>query len=153
MGLDMYLNASRYLSDFNEADKDKKEAMLKLFPELEVYLEEDKSPAKEVSVEIGYWRKANAIHNWFVWNVQEGEDNCRKYYVDRNQLLELKDLCQKVLADNSLAKELLPPTSGFFFGSTDINASYFHDLEKTITVIDSALALPEDWEFEYQSSW
>ena len=37
--------------------------------------------------------------------------------------------------------------------STDINKSYFDDLEKTITVIDSALALPEDWEFEYQSSW
>jgi hypothetical protein len=153
MGLDMYLNASRYLSDFNETDKDKKEAMLKLFPELNVYLEKDRSPIKEVSVEIGYWRKANAIHNWFVVNAQDGEDNCRKHYVDRNQLLELKGLCQKILADNSLAKELLPPTSGFFFGSTDINKSYFDDLEKTITVIDSALALPEDWEFEYQSSW
>jgi hypothetical protein len=149
----MYLNASRYLSDFDEADVEKKEAMLKLFPELEVYLEKDKNPVREMVAEIGYWRKANAIHNWFVQNVQDGEDDCKRYFVNREELEKLKGLCQQVLADNSLAEELLPPTSGFFFGSTEIDEYYIDDLQKTVAIIDKALALPNNWEFEYQSSW
>ena len=153
MGLDMYLNASRYLSDFDEADVEKKEAMLKLFPELEVYLEKDRSPVKEMVAEVGYWRKANAIHNWFVQNVQDGEDDCKKYFVNREELEKLKGLCLQVLADNSLAEELLPPISGFFFGNTEIDEYYIDDLQKTVTIIDKALALPNNWEFEYQSSW
>ena len=153
MGLDMYLNASRYLSDFDEADVEKKEAMLKLFPELEVYLEKDKNPVREMVAEIGYWRKANAIHNWFVQNVQDGEDDCKKYFVNREELEKLKGLCQQVLADNSLAEELLPPISGFFFGNTEIDEYYIDDLQKTVAIIDKALALPNNWEFEYQSSW
>lgn len=28
--------------------------------------------------EIGYWRKANHIHKWFVDCVQDGEDDCEK---------------------------------------------------------------------------
>ena len=34
-----------------------------------------------IEEEAGYWRKANAIHRWFVENVQKGEDDCRDYYV------------------------------------------------------------------------
>lgn len=153
MGLDMYLNASRYLSNYKDTDKEKKAEMLKMFPELEVYLNEDDNPIREVKAEVGYWRKANQIHNWFVQNIQDGEDDCRSYYVDRKQLEQLKNLCRQVLEDKSLADELLPTTSGFFFGSTDFDDWYFSDLENTVKIIDNVLALPEDWSFEYQSSW
>lgn len=47
--------------------------------------------------EVGYWRKANQIHRWFVEEVQGGEDDCRDYYVSREQLLKLRDLCKRVL--------------------------------------------------------
>jgi hypothetical protein len=57
------------------------------------------------------------------------------------------------LADHSLAAELLPPTDGFFFGSTELDEGYFDDLRNTIEIIDHVLALPEDWMIEYQSSW
>ena len=30
----------------------------------------------ETHEEVGYWRKANAIHGWFVRNVQNGKDDC-----------------------------------------------------------------------------
>ena len=153
MGLDMGLSASRYLSDYNNADKQKKEELLEMFPELKVYLTEDENPIQEVKAEIGYWRKANQIHNWFVNNVQDGEDDCRSYYVSREKLQELKSLCQQVLENKSLANEFLPTQSGFFFGSTEYEGYYFDDLEKTIRIIDNALALPETWRFEYQSSW
>ena len=153
MGLDMFLNASRYLSNYDKADKSKKDELLNVFPELKVYLKEESSPIKTVTAEIGYWRKANQIHNWFVQNVQHGEDDCKSYEVSKQKLTELKDLCAQVLADRSLADELLPTQTGFFFGGTEYDDWYFGDLEGTIEIIDNALALPEQWHLEYQSSW
>ena len=44
-----------------------------------------------------YWRKANAIHKWFVDNVQDGKDDCGIYEVEFEQLKRLRDTCKKVL--------------------------------------------------------
>ena len=44
-----------------------------------------------------YWRKANAIHEWFVDNVQYGEDDCGTYEVEVEQLIKLRDTCNKVI--------------------------------------------------------
>ncbi len=52
----------------------------------------------------GYWRKANAIHNWFVKNVQEGEDNCRDYDVSQEQMEDLLATVNKVLKASKLIK-------------------------------------------------
>ena len=105
-----------------------------------------------IQVEVGYWRKANQIHKWFVDNVQDGVDNCATYYVDISQLRKLKSLCEKVLHDNTLAEELLPVSDGFFFGSTQYDEFYFHDLQNTIDIIDKCLKLEYDY-YEYSSSW
>lgn len=45
-----------------------------------------------------YWRKANAIHAWFVENVQNGVDDCGTYLVTREQLEALKTACETVLS-------------------------------------------------------
>lgn len=156
MGLDMYLSAKRYMSTaFRKEDGDKQEAIQKLFPELEGLSGRwgDNSCVKEVSIDAGYWRKANAIHDWFVKNCQGGVDECQASYVARDQLIELRDTCQKVLDNHKLARELLPTTSGFFFGSTEYDQYYFQDLELTVKIIDSVIDLPESWDFEYRSSW
>lgn len=156
MGLDMYLNAKRYVSKyFNKGDEVIARAIQEQFPEL-AYLSgrfENESPIKEVTIEAGYWRKANAIHDWFVKNVQEGEDDCRAYYVSREQLKELRDTCQRVLDFKHLANELLPTKSGFFFGSTDYGEWYYNDLKQTVEIIDAVLGLPTWWDFEYRASW
>lgn len=47
--------------------------------------------------EVAYWRKANAIHRWFVENVQNGKDDCGEYPVTRENLRSLVDLCQQVI--------------------------------------------------------
>lgn len=49
-----------------------------------------------------YWRKANAIHKWFVDNVQHGEDDCKMYEVSANKLVELRDACKEVIANSKL---------------------------------------------------
>ncbi len=146
MGLDMYLTAKRYIWFTEEAVSN---AVAELFPELK-----DRK-VKQVEAEAAYWRKANAIHKWFVEKVQEGMDDCGNYYVSREQLAELRDTCRRVLDFRHLAVDQLPPTEGFFFGGTDIDEWYWQNLEDTVKMIDSILAdFPEDkWEFEYHSSW
>lgn len=154
MGLDMYLYAKQYLSTFQPEEKEKAEQIQRMFPELAgVKNQYDDAVVRYITAEVGYWRKANAIHDWFVQNVQRGEDNCGSYYVERKKLTELKTLCERVLADRSLADELLPTASGFFFGSTDFDQWYFDSLRNTIEIVDAALKLPNHWDFEYHSSW
>lgn len=44
----------------------------------------------------GYWRKANQIHNWFVENVQGGEDDCGEYNVSKEQFEKLLSICKRI---------------------------------------------------------
>ena len=103
-------------------------------------------------IEVGYWRKANAIHKWFVDNRQDGIDNCATYYIDKDDLIKLKELCEKVMKNPEKAEELLPVTDGFFFGSQEYDEWYFNDIQETIEIIDWALKRDFDY-FAYQSSW
>lgn len=148
MGLDMYLTADKYVGgwDWNKDEKfDALIEMLGITPDLN-------SPSMTVSVNVGYWRKANAIHAWFVDNVQDGVDECQKSYVSPDQLRDLQDTCKSVLNGDDETEDVLPTRSGFFFGGTEYDEYYKADLEHTIEVIDKALAL-EGVDFYYQSSW
>ena len=104
------------------------------------------------STEIGYWRKANQIHNWFVQNCQNGIDNCATYYISKEDLKTLCNICKEVLSEPDKAEELLPIKEGFFFGSNEYDEFYFEDLEETIEICKWALAQDFNY-FEYQSSW
>ena len=145
MGLDMYLNAKRFLwhNESELADK-----LSENFPEL------GDAKVKEVIAQAMYWRKSNAIHKWFVDNVQNGKDDCGNYEVSREQLMELLAVIETVLNDRSQASELLPPQAGFFFGNTDMDQWYWEDLESTKERLEKLLAqeMP-GWWFEYHSSW
>lgn len=134
-----------------------------------------------VSINVAYWRKANAIHKWFVDNVQGGRDECQESYVTRVQLQALLDLVTTVLTtvdkgepvtekgwdgqdfqtypnakvDVERAKNLLPSQEGFFFGSYDYDQWYIADLESTRDQLTSILKSKklEGYDFYYQSSW
>ena len=84
-------------------------------------------------------------------------DNCAEYYVSTESLAELRDICKQVLADPSKADELLPPQSGFFFGSTDVDEWYLDQLKYTVERLDVLFELPQvkdrNIEFYYSSSW
>ena len=150
MGLDMYLTAERYLGFRDKlAEKAKANLIFSGIPELE-HME-----IKRLVYEAIYWRKANAIHKWFVDNVQEGKDDCGRYYVSKENLIELRDLCKRVLQDKDNAQTLLPPETGFFFGGTEIDQYYFDDINHTIESIEKLLAMSfiDDLSFEYHSSW
>lgn len=150
MGLDMYLHAKRYLWAWQDGSEDKTIAnevqkIAKISEDFEV---------KEIVIKAGYWRKANQIHRWFVQNVQDGKDDCGYYYVNRQNLIDLRDVCKRVSENKELAATELPTESGFFFGNTEYDDWYYQDLAETIEIIDKALTLdPAQWDFEYHSSW
>jgi hypothetical protein len=146
MGLDMYLNAKKYLSEYDDAVAEKRVAVCEIFGGLDV---------KEISVRAMYWRKANAIHNWFVENVQDGEDNCAPYHVSRENIEQLINDIATVLENRGEAEEILPTGAGFFFGSTDYDDYYFEELERTKNELTALINNPllKGFEFEYQASW
>lgn len=110
-----------------------------------------------INLEVMYWRKANQIHNWFVQNVQNGEDDCQAYQVSTEKLQELRDLCEEVLRreDTDFSQDKLPVAAGFFFGSTDYDEWYYGALEETVEALDKLLMNPsfKDLNFYYSSSW
>ncbi len=110
-----------------------------------------------VRYEVLMWRKANAIHNWFVQNVQEGVDDCGEYEVSEEDLRKLLKDVEEVLKDKSKAPEILPTTDGFFFGDTDYDEYYFDDLKYTAKGIKNVLRIKAKNDsfvsFEYGSSW
>lgn len=130
--------------------------------------------AENVSViteDVGYWRKANAIHAWFVKNCGNNEDNCQKMYISVNDLKNLLNIVEqilsstklidgkdgKVLKNPSLAKKLLPTTEGFFFGSTNYDEYYWQDLIDTKEIITKLLndidGFEDSVDIYYQASW
>lgn len=155
MGLDMYLKAKAFVSGYSWEHESEKELYNTIVNAVggEVLADKD-SPTAEVSITAGYWRKANAIHGWFVRNVQNDEDECKEHYVTREQLIALQEACQDVLANPSKALDILPPTQGFFFGGYEIDDYYWHYLKETEALIGALLKkADEKWEFYYRSSW
>ncbi len=148
MGLDMYLHARSYSSKYFKT------------PNTEIINNLPFKPAVvhetcgiEVEWTVAYWRKANQIHAWFVKNVQGGGDECRPHYVSKENLEELRDLCLEVLKTKNPTK--LPPSQGFFFGSTEIDEWYWEDIQYTADVLTKILNDPnfDEFDFYYQSSW
>lgn len=152
MGLDMYLKGKKFLSNYSSEDKKAKDSLLSQMHDLQ-HLNGIMESSMEVSVELAYWRKANAIHNWFVREVQNGVDNCGEYWVSRDHLDALRHNCSIIIANPSKAPELLPTGSGFFFGSTEYDDWYMDTIEYTRETIGNLLVLPMEWSFVYQSSW
>ena len=186
MGLDMYLDAKkRMYPKWASGGREDTEEMKKIRQVMPEIYKSGNLDYIVIQFEAGYWRKANHIHKWFVDNVQNGVDNCERYYVSREDIEKLlkvvntvlqcsekiegtvnqgwrytqekgkEELTKEgmVLANPAVAKKLLPTAAGFFFGNTDYDEYYHQDLIWTKEVLERALKLGEEWEYEYHSSW
>ena len=92
MGLDMFLNATCYI--LNESLSTEISNLVGIpFPNAEV---------RENTVTVMSWRKANAIHNWFITNCGNGEDDCQPIPVSIDHLTKLRNLCKRVLDHSTL---------------------------------------------------
>ena len=115
MGLDMYLEKRK---QYREND-----------PEYNKLVDKSRE-------EVMYWRKANQVREWFVRNAGlEVNSDCEVIEISEDQLEQLYDDCNKVIKNPKLASEVMPTSSGFFFGSTEYNERYFDQLKETMDSI------------------
>jgi hypothetical protein len=156
MGLDMYLYAKQFVSSSawsKEEDCKKVKSIARLMKGTK-FLDSDDLQFAQIKLQVGYWRKANQVHKYFVDKCAGGKDECQDTYVERDHLEDLLWRCETVMKDHSRAEELLPAQSGFFFGSTEYDEWYYQNLEHTIPLLKKILKdAPEEWEFEYRASW
>lgn len=152
MGLDMYLTRRIYVQNW-DFQKPEAKHIISIKKGGKERTDINKKKIIYIIEQAGYWRKANAIHNWFVENCQGGKDDCEEYHVSSENLEKLRDLCKKVLAGDCIkAHELLPTREGFFFGGKEYDEYYASDLKDTVEFLDEALKNDND-EYYYHSSW
>ena len=97
---------------------------------------------KTESTKIANFRKVNFLFKFFEDRIGESDPTTIEVYTD--DLEELRERCIKVLADHTLAEELLPTCSGFFFGSTEYDEYYFKDVLRVLDTCESLLKHPLD---------
>lgn len=161
MGLDMYLTKKTYVQKWDHhAAEDTYVVEVTKGGQPANHIQP--SRVTHIEEQIGYWRKANAIHKWFVDNVSDGEDNCGTYSVEIDDLINLLELCKQVKNEPSRAETLLPTQSGFFFGDVEYDELYMKDIDHTINVIETALSESSfdkngrefySADFYYHASW
>ena len=99
-----------------------------------------------VTVRVGYWRKFDVLHQWFVGNVQEGHDDCRPAFVSADTLNALEEQLEQVGDDPASASE--------YFTADEDGTPDESDVDYTLKVLHHAKRLQEQgWDITYRASW
>lgn len=102
MGLDMFLTKKTYVKNHSFKPPGERHSVSVRRGDA---IRRDIKPERVIYIieEVAYWRKANQIHKWFTDNCANGVDDCsREFYVQQDQLQELIDTCERVLAASVL---------------------------------------------------
>jgi len=164
MGLDMYWTGKIYIGgQFEHRGINYNMNITRIRNEKEVPVElPDDLPLEYVEYHLMYLRKANAIHSWIVDNCAGGTDECQPIYMDYDALEELHNTCRIVLEnkdDPDKIIEILPTSSGFFFGGTEYDEWYFADVQAMYDFLDKlvkddfAYLKKYDMDVIYYASW
>lgn len=135
-------DTNRYWNHMGETPEEKKERIRK---SLEEFLKDDRGRYNQLKDkydtvfkerllnfshdEVGYWRKANQIHNWFVENAQEGVDDCGYYPVSKETLQDLHDVCKDIIDS---IQELIDEDERY----EDLTVREFIDKEHSLDSLD-----------------
>ena len=140
MGLDMIIYAHKY------DNTDKINEILKIINNYQLHY---------IKYEIMYWRKFYPIHNWFVENIMDGNEdifNSKKRYIPREKLYELKDICENIINNHQKASILLPNID-----ENDIYDEYYFDNIKytysRLEIILNEEGFKKDCKFYYLGAW
>lgn len=82
--------------------------------------------------ELAYFRKVNFLIPFFESFFNIEINNLEDLELTKESVEELRDRCEQVLKDHTLANNLLPTQKGFFFGSTDYDKYYYDDVEDVL---------------------
>lgn len=156
MGLDMYLHKKTYVKYWDHMKPEQRHNVAVSKNGVPVdHIKPER--VSEITEEVGYWRKFNALHNWFVQNCQDGEDDCGEHSVEVSQIKKLIPVLEEIIANPDKAHELLPTQQGFFFGSQNYDEYYFEDVRYTIELFKNLVEEMENTDgisdLYYRSSW
>jgi hypothetical protein len=171
MGLDSYLRKESYVKNWKHQTPEEKHTVVVLKGG---FVRPDIKPERVslITEQVGYWRKFNALHGWFVNECGLGVDECQRIDVSVHNLKKLLGLLKEVkeligdsclgLTEETIEKvmEIFPTMRGFFFGSTDIDEYYNLYIAETIDLLDDIIKEDEEntkngliSEYHYRASW
>ena len=102
----MYLTKRAYVKNWNHQKPEKKHQItVKLGGKKRSDI--DASKISYLILDVMYWSKANQIHDWFVNNCQDGEDSHQTSYVEKEKLLELLNICKKIVDESVMKPDVL----------------------------------------------
>ena len=153
MGLDMYLYKKHYVKNWDwMSDNERHTISIKKGKKKLDHIKPDR--ICYVMEQVMEWRKFNALHKWFVDNVQEGVDDCKESFVDESDLKMLLETLTYVYDNKDTAETILPTAQGFFFGSDEIDEYYWEEVKSTIIQLKDLLEEDnKSASFYYRSSW
>jgi hypothetical protein len=150
MGLDMYLEATRYVAPSDAQT----EPMRRAIGAAIGYVPPKARPGQDcsllevsgVTVRVGYWRKFRVLHRWFVNNVQQGHDDCRPAFVSADTLMELEEQLEQVSDDPQSASE--------HFTDDEEETLEEGEVDYTLRILHHAKRLQEQgWDIYYRANW
>ncbi|KQX98171.1 hypothetical protein ASD22_11045 [Rhodanobacter sp. Root480] len=146
----MYLEAKRYVAPYDSQT----EPMRRAIGAAIGYVPPKEKPGEDtsllevsgVTVRVGYWRKFDALHRWFVNNTQEGHDDCRPSFVSVDTLIELEEQLEQVSDDPASASE--------YFTADENETLDEGEVDYTLKVLHHAKRLQaQGWDITYRASW
>ena len=181
MGLDMYMSKKTYVKQWSHREpKDQFTVTVKKGTKKFTDIKPER--VSYVVEEVAYWRKFNALHNWFVQNVQDGEDNCQESYISDEKMGELLQTLKSVKSildvapkkkvsinvgwsgSENLMEEIdvfdvdeevieeLFPTASGFFFGGTEYDEYYQECVENTIKVIEGL-IEEGGDFYYESSW
>lgn len=164
MGLDCYLYRKAYIShdEYKDGEFIQPSVTIKYNKRIDNHNNGRTFKPTYIIEEIGYWRKANHIHSYFVDKFANGIDECQIINVGYQDLVDLKGICQDIITKSKtdtnwgdFANSVLPTRKGFFFGGIEYDEWYLQDCQHLIDIVDmldkDKYANMDD--FYYQASW
>jgi hypothetical protein len=168
MGLDMYFSRRTYVSQFkdtrdsdgNWSERDVNNMELKIDDADLSHI--NPKNVRYIEELFGEFRKFNALHAYVVDNFGGGVDECQVIYLDIDDLIQIHEMLSLVqeslsIGDKVIAGQTLPPTAGFFFGSTDIDEWYERDVKEAVEVFGKVIKehsiVGHNASYSYQASW
>lgn len=170
MGLDMSIKARKTITKRTITDKELKEANNGVLPSFYGKLDFEQIPEElqdfkgftdshlvnvKIDFPIAYFRKFNALHNYFVENCDhpDGEDNCVDMLITPEIIDDLILRLTKIIVSDGnekVAERELPTADGFFWGDTSYDECYLKDCRKALDLMLKMKTLAEENEEEYE---
>jgi hypothetical protein len=149
MGLDMYLYKRKYVKNWEHTPEEDRHTVT-VEHKGKVLTQWD-NPIY-ITKEVAYWRKFNALHGFIVEHFNNGKDDCSPIPLNLEDLKTIHNQLVKTIKENN--PELLPPTSGFFFGNTEVDDYYWSDISDAINTFVEIINMEDkDVIYEYHASW